>query len=175
MIDRMPTVVDQLLGHIPRLEPVRRILAYQHKRYDGSGSPRDGVSGEAIPWGARALKVALDLDALEAQGVSTVLAFDTLRGRKGWYDPAILEAFAQVRGNASQESEVRELELRQLAPGMVFVQDVRTRGGLLVIARGQEVTASLLERVRNFSSGLQEPIRVIVRNLSRGSGASRSA
>jgi response regulator RpfG family c-di-GMP phosphodiesterase len=53
MVDRMPIVVDQLLGHIPRLEPVRQILGYEHKRYDGSGTPRDGVSGEAMPWGAR--------------------------------------------------------------------------------------------------------------------------
>lgn len=152
MLGRMPAVVNQVLGNIPRLEPVLAILRYQYKNYDGSGKPSDGTAGEAIPWGARALRVALDLDLLESQGCPTALAFDTLRGRAGTYDPAILEALAEIRRSA-QRWEVQELALKALRPGMVLAQDVRTRRGLLVLARGQEVTPSLLERIRNFSPG----------------------
>jgi hypothetical protein len=49
---------------------------------------------------------------------------------------------------------------------MVLAQDVRTRNGLLLVARGQEVTASLLQRLHNFSllPGIQEPIQVEVRD-----------
>jgi hypothetical protein len=48
---------------------------------------------------------------------------------------------------------------------MLFGEDVKSAKGLLLIARGQEVTPSLLERVRNFSSelGIREPIRMIER------------
>jgi hypothetical protein len=46
---------------------------------------------------------------------------------------------------------------------MFFGEDVKSAKGLLLIARGQEVTPSLLERIRNFSSelGIREPIRMI--------------
>lgn len=169
MIERMPGVVGQVLGNIPRLEPVLEILAYQHKHYDGTGTPVDGVAGEAIPWGSRALRVVVDYDLLESQGNSTGLAFDVMRGRAGCYDPVILERLAQIHRSA-QEHEVRELPFRLLAPGMVLAQDVRTRQGSLIVARGQEVTPSLIERLRNFSSRLdgQESIRVVIRSLDTG-------
>lgn len=162
-VRRLPEVVEEILNNIPRLEPVREILRYQNKHFDGGGFPADGVSGDAIPWGARALKVVLDLDELESQGQTASLAFDTMRGRIGRYDPAILETLAEFR-KSEPRAEVRELPLHRLQAGMVLAQDVRTSKGMLFIARGQEVTPSLLARLRNLSQSFQpgELIRVIV-------------
>ena len=39
MVERMPGVVTQILGNIPRLEPVLEILRCQEKCFDGSGPP----------------------------------------------------------------------------------------------------------------------------------------
>lgn len=162
-VRRLPAVVEEILANIPRLEPVREILRYQDKHFDGSGFPIDPVAGEAIPWGARALKIVIDLDELESEGQPVSLAFDTLRGRTGRYDPAIVEALAEYR-RGTPEAEVRELPLNRLAVGMVLAQDVRTSKGMLFIARGQEVTSSLLARLENLSHTLppEETIRVIV-------------
>jgi hypothetical protein len=57
------------------------------------------------------------------------------------------------------------LTLRDIVAGMLFGEDVKSAKGLLLIARGQEVTPSLLERVRNFWSelGIRERIRMIER------------
>lgn len=166
MAARLPGLVEDLLAHIPRLEEVRAILRHQHKNFDGSGPPHDGARGDAIPWGARALKLALDLDILEAQQSPLPLALDTLRGRTGCYDPALLEALAGIRCGPAAESGsvVKELSISSLQTGMVFAEDVKTSKGLLLVARGQEVTPSLTERIRNFSRAMQikEPIRVIV-------------
>lgn len=163
-IDRIAAVTEQLLSNIPRLEPVRQILLYQNKQYNGEGVPRDGVRGENIPWGARALKVALDLDALESQGVSGAASIEVLRSRSGCYDPTILKAAAAIRGSKSSTLEMIEVALRDVRPGMTFAEDVRTARGLLLIARGQEVTLGLMERILNFSPGLgiKEPIRMMV-------------
>jgi hypothetical protein len=38
--------------------------------------------------------------------------------------------------------------------GMIFGEDLKSSKGLLLIARGQEVTPALLERMRNFSPNL---------------------
>ncbi|MGH9563397.1 MAG: hypothetical protein ACRD3S_18235, partial [Terracidiphilus sp.] len=117
------------------------------------------------PWGARALKIALDYDILESESDSDNHPFDILRSRIGWYDPVILETFAEIRGRSKQEGRVHELSLHEIVAGMFFGEDVKSTRGLLLIARGQEVTPSLLERVRNFSVelGIREPIRMIER------------
>lgn len=162
-VRRLPALVEEILANIPRLEPVREILRYQDKHFDGSGFPVDPVAGEAIPWGARALKIVIDLDELESEGQPVSLAFDTLRGRTGRYDPAILEVLAECHRSVP-EAEVRELPLNRLTAGMVLAQDVRTAKGMLFIARGQEVTPGLLARLENLSHTLppEETIRVIV-------------
>ena len=162
-VRRLPELVEEILENIPRLEPVREILRYQGKHFDGSGFPADTAAGEAIPWGARALKVVLDLDTLEREGQPVSLCFDTMRGRSGWYDPAILQALADLR-KSEPEAEVRELPIGRLQVGMVLAQDVRTAKGILFIARGQEVTPSLLAKLRNLSHSFHagELIRVIV-------------
>lgn len=164
MGDQLPAVAAQLLANIPRLEAVRDMLVYQDKHFDGTGTPPDSVRGAHIPLGARLLKVVLDFDALEANDVLGELAVDTLRGRAGWYDPDVLQGFAEVLGHSSATTEVREVRLREIRAGMVFAEDVTTQTGLLLIARGQEVTAGLLQRVRNFSEniGVKEPVRMIV-------------
>ena len=163
MMRRMPAVVEQVLANIPRLEPVREILRFQDQHFDGGGAPAGTPGGDAIPWGARALKLALDLDALETEGLPLSLAFDTLRGREGWYDWEILQKLAEIR-NSQQRAQVRELPLAKLRPGMILAQNVRTNKRVLFIARGQEVTASLLEKLRNFSPGSfgEETIRVVI-------------
>jgi hypothetical protein len=105
--------------------------------------------GEAIPWGARALKVVIDIDVLERHGLPATLAFDTLRGRNGRYDPEILETLARIRNSAPQ-SRVNELPLPRLRIGMILTQDIRAETGVLVVARGQELTPGLLGRLHNF-------------------------
>jgi response regulator RpfG family c-di-GMP phosphodiesterase len=172
---RLPIVAEQLLAPIPRLEPVREILNLQDARFDpaiaagpGPGAAPAGAakkSGAALPLGARMLKLALDFDVLEAQGQTPRQALDAMRARRGTYDPEILEAFAALAGGAGAEPVVQELAVTALRPGLVFVDDVRTRDGSLLIARGHEITQGLLDRIRNFakSVGVREPLKVVAK------------
>jgi response regulator RpfG family c-di-GMP phosphodiesterase len=163
MLGRVPKVVEQLLANIPRLELVREILQLYPRYYSGEPTGEGNIRGENLPWGARALKIAIDYDILESQGSEKKEPFDILRGRIGWYDTKIVDAFADLKGRGKPEAVARELMLEEIAPGMIFGDDVKSRKGLLLIARGQEATPSLLERIRNFSSelGIREPIRMI--------------
>lgn len=163
MVDRLPAVAEQLIAGIPQMEGVRAILRYQDKHFDGSGNPPDNLRAKQIPWGARALKVALDFDLLEAQGTESQVAFDTMKSRKLVYDPQILDAFAQLRGVEEQTEVIEELGIKEVVAGMVFAEDVRTRSGQMLIARGTEVTPSLSERIRNMAANyVQEPVKVTV-------------
>lgn len=159
MVDRLPAMAAELIAHIPRMEAVREILASQNQRFDGT-SP--GGRTEAIPLGARIIKIIHDYDVLETQGLPTASALDTMRGRTGWYDPELLETFASLQGHSEQEMEIKEMHIQDLKPGMIFSEDIRSSTGSLLIARGYEVTPSLLERIRNFPPGLvQEQVRVM--------------
>jgi hypothetical protein len=49
----------------------------------------------------------------------------------------------------------------ELQIGMTLAEEVRNVGGVLLVARGQDVTEQLIERLRNLSPGfVQEPVRV---------------
>jgi hypothetical protein len=164
IVANLPTVTEQLLANIPRLEPVREILHYQDKHYDGQGPPHNRSCGDAIPWGARALKAVSDFDVLESQGNSVEMALDTMRARTGWYDPAMLKAIAKLQGDKPREATVVQLPLHAVQPGMAFAEDVKTPSGLLLIARGQEVTPSLVERIKNLAlnSKINDPVLVML-------------
>lgn len=155
MVARLPRVVDDLLEPIPRLEPVREILALVHRRYE---------THRSLPWGARALRIASDYDELECGGLDVELAIETLRSRSGTYDPELLERFAQLQGSgAGGGAQVLELELWQVAEGMRFVQEVKLPNGARLIARGHVASAGLIERIRNLAeevAGLN--VRVVV-------------
>jgi HD-GYP domain-containing protein (c-di-GMP phosphodiesterase class II) len=155
MLGRLPEVSERLIASIPRLEDVRAILRHQNARLDG---------GVEIPAGARILKCVLDLDALEVGGMAPQMAIPVLRGRTGWYDPAVLEALER-RENAQDDAfESRELNVVELRPGMILIDDDTTIEDRLLVAHGQEVGVSLIERLRNFAenTGVKEPIRVLV-------------
>lgn len=164
-VQAIPEVTERLIAHIPRLEPVRLILRHQGTRYDGAGATYRNVRGTALPLGARLLKLAGDADLLEAQHLPVDVVFQTLEGRTGAYDPNALRALRMLRHVATSTTVVREMSLGQVQVGMVFATDVVTAGGLLLIARGQEVTASLSHRIHNYweTIPLQAAPRLIVR------------
>jgi len=160
MAARLPQITEGLLAHIPRLEAVRAILCSSLQSYRDLPQAADKVES-AVRWGACALRIVLDFDALECRDANTAIALRTMRGRAGSYDPAILDAFAQLRGS-HDKSPILEIPVSEVQLGMVFSDDVKTQRGMLLIARGQEVTPGLLERIRNFAAavGIKEPIRV---------------
>jgi len=163
VFDMHPVITADLLRNIPRLEEVAQIIEYQEKRFDGSGNPIDDRKGEEIPLGARILKAVLDLDMLNAAGMSKKEALAKIKMREGWYDPAVLRAIEMALG-VQQAYQVISVNVRELKEGMILGQDVTTEQGKLLISKGQEVSQPLVERLKNVAevAHVKEPIRVIV-------------
>jgi hypothetical protein len=161
-VSRLPGVASQVVAAIPRMEGVARILAHQDRRFDGRGTPPDEPRGTEIPWGARVLKVVLDLDALETRGIPVEAAMETIREREGWYDPDVVSALAELREIERNGQQVVEIEVREVVPGMVLAEEIRTVSGMLLVARGQEVSEKMMERLRNSEQLLQPRQRVHV-------------
>jgi len=163
MFTAHPQVGSALIANIPRLESAAEIIRYQEKRFDGSGLPSDDVKGELIPLGARVLKVVLDLDALTASGTESAAALIKLKNREGWYDPAAVGAIERILVTQIKYS-ARSIRADSLTSNMILAENVMTKAGTLVIAKGQEVTPSVKVRLKNFSKnvGIREPFKVLI-------------
>lgn len=155
LVEQGPESVRALLGNIPRLEPVMSILdALQH---DIETLP----SGLRRP--ARILQVAMEFDLLTARGMSATDAVSTLRGRGKQLSQKLVEALALHRGG-EEVREVLELPIASVREGMVFAEDVRTTNGVLLVARGFEITPAFVAKARAFRRGyIVEPVRVLGR------------
>jgi CheY-like chemotaxis protein len=164
MVSRAPVVTEQLVRNIPRLETVADILAAHVKPRKATDTVGTDAAKQHVDLMAQCLRAALDFDALDTQGNSAALALDTMRGRSDRYEARVLDAMAEVRGAQGPRVGIREVFLSVLCVGMVFVDDVKTQTGTLLVARGFEVTAGFLERARNFKPGtVKEPLRVVMR------------
>jgi response regulator RpfG family c-di-GMP phosphodiesterase len=164
MAARAPAVAEQLVRNIPRLDGVADILAAQGRRRKGGEALAVDFRAADVEAAAQLLRAAGDFDVLESQGSSVALAIDTMRGRSDRYEPRVVEALAELRAAQSAAVGIREVYLSTLCSGMVFVDDVKMQNGMLLVARGYEVTPGLLERVRNLAPGtIKEPLRVLLK------------
>lgn len=162
-VDRLPEVTEELLSDIPRIEGIREILSMRESRFDGGGRPDDGPVGDALPLGARLLKLALDFDSLEARRTPEDEIFVKLRAREGAYDPKLLDALEDLLRPVTARTVPKDVNLRGLRPGMILAGDVVTRDGRLLMARGNRISAQTIAHLRNFRSNrIEEPIRVVV-------------
>ena len=158
-----PFVASDLLAHIPRLENIAEIIAYQEKNFDGSGIPMDSRSGGEIPLGARILKVVLDFDTLHVKGTEKIGSVEQLAGRAGLYDPEVLLALRDVVKNKGKFRKA-SVKVDELQDDMILEEDLLLRSGRLLVARGYKVNRTLRERLRSFCEkpGIKEPIEVLI-------------
>jgi response regulator RpfG family c-di-GMP phosphodiesterase len=150
-----------LLARIPRLEVVALMVAKQEAK-----RARGPAESDAAAIGAGLLKVARDFDEQVTLGAEPEAALAAMKGSLD-YNPDFVDALQEVHVEESQRT-VRLVSLAQLRTRMIMHEDVRGRNGLLLFAKGQEVTESALSRLKSFAQtiGIVEPLRVV----AHGSG-----
>ena len=164
MVERVPAINQDVLGNIPRLDPILEIFEYQTKNYNGRGKPLNPVEGKGIPLGARILKVAVRTEELQNLGYTLTEILKDLRASAGVYDPDILKILSRVVDMSDRDLKVRGVTLKQLETGMMLMKEVRATSGLLLVTAGQEVSVSLLERIQNYDNtvGVMMPLWIEV-------------
>ena len=166
-----PVIGEAALMALEQLHGAAKLIRSHHERFDGQGFP-DGLSGLAIPLGARVLAVANEYDGAQ-QGYLTskrLSATDALtfikEGRGRRYDPQVVDALvAMMSADVAAAPREREIALQpgDLKAGMVLSRDLLTRDGLLLLAHDYVLDEALLEQLRSYERTDGRPMAVYVK------------
>ena len=148
----VPAVATKLLNHIPRLDPVVQILT----ALTWSDAQIARLGDGTIGLGTRILGLALEYDALKAQGKSKDAALQSLSERVGRFGAKLFGQLGQCAATDDVSQESLEIPLRRVVAGMTILQEIRTRLGVLLVPKGFEVTKTFLERITNVAPELLE-------------------
>jgi hypothetical protein len=138
----------RLVGHIPRLEPVARIIS------DAAFESASGVTAPAI------VRASSEFDLRCSLGASPT---EAARALVPHFGEQIARALLTSPGMGAAPTEL-EAAISKVRAGMTVLDDVLTVDGNVLIRAGTELSATVVERLRNFARGVgvREPLRVSV-------------
>ena len=150
-------VAQALLVNVQRLEPVAWMVGQQFRPTTQKPSPQTPHLSEEDLWlGVKLLRVASSFESLRMSGFSVEEAILRLRHRAE-FGPELLDVLAEVQEDDSR-MELRRVAIAKIKVGAILQQNVRNRGGVLIVAKGQEVTPPVLLRAPTFfRSSLDRP------------------
>jgi response regulator RpfG family c-di-GMP phosphodiesterase len=149
--DAHPGVARDLLSKIPRLEPVAWMIAHQNDPAPVVGD-LENLQTADIRLGANLLRATLAFDDLVGKDLSTKEAADRLSQEHKDFDPRIFRALRELELDPEKiQTVVHICTVDELVPvGMVVEQEMRTKAGRLLVAKGQEVTEALILRLKSL-------------------------
>jgi hypothetical protein len=149
--DAHPAVARDLLSKIPRLEPVAWMIAHQNDPDKIAGTPAESQTAE-IKLGAQLLRATLVFEDLRAKGLTRNEAVERMAQEHRNFDARIFQALLELDLTSEKtQAVVLNCTIVDLIPsGMVLEKEVRTKAGLLLVAKGQEVTEALILRLKSF-------------------------
>jgi CheY-like chemotaxis protein len=161
MLSRQAEIGRDLIAHIPRLHGVAAIVGAQ------------GQHGPQAPAGAPILDAALAYDLLVTIGHTPLDAVAELEERRVY--PAELVLELRTVAEAQQGEQLVQVQVGSLEPGMVLGEALKSSAGLLLVAKGQRVSAALCARVINHCTPEELARRVQVLVAVSGSASDTAA
>jgi len=163
LYDEHTSVARNLLANIPRLGSVARMVEAQKHVFSRSTVGDDWSGENVVELGGHILKAASDFDQLLMRGISPKSAIGILEEQPDEYVPEIVAALATMKLEPAG-MVIKEVAVRELDTTMMLNDDVRSTSGMLLANKGQEVTITLLHRLRAAakSVGVVEPISVMI-------------
>jgi response regulator RpfG family c-di-GMP phosphodiesterase len=161
-----------LMG-IEQLKGAGLLVRHHHECFDGSGYP-DGLTGLAIPLGARILAVVNEYDALQLGTLvnrslrpQEALAF-IVENRGKRYDPGVVDAYSAWLSQTSRE-ELTEVPMRpgSIKAGMILARDLVHRDGYLLLAKGQVLAAEVIAQLTKLETTEGMTLTLFVRQEAK--------
>ena len=157
-----PSQSESLLMTLEPMQDAARLILHHQERWDGSGFPQH-LRGEAIPWGARLLKLVVDFIELQCGLIlerrmnsdEALLFIRKYAGRL--YDPNMVEGFVRVcaaylNDVTVDDPTVRVLGTRDLQAGMVLRRNLNADNGMLLLNAGKVISEPLVQKLIAFEA-----------------------
>ncbi|BBP72656.1 two-component system response regulator [Pseudomonas sp. Seg1] len=168
-----PKQSESLLMTLDPMKDAARLILHHQERWDGSGFP-DRLKGEAIPFGSRLLKLAVDFVELQRglileRQMNSDEALLYLRQYAGrLYDPDLVEDFIQVCAAflsdvTLADPTVKVLTTRDLAAGMILARNLNADNGMLLLNAGKVLSGLLVEKLIAFEAMEGAKYRIFVK------------
>ncbi len=150
---QFPLFGQMIVGKIPQLGDVGRVLRHQLENYDGTGVP-DHLMREEIPLAGRILRIFNAAAEEKAQGVEApAKLLEVMRlGRGTLFDPHLLvlaEEYIGVVEHPGWAEGKRQVNVGQLEEGMVIAADLQTSSGIKLLPAESVLTRSMIERIQS--------------------------
>jgi response regulator RpfG family c-di-GMP phosphodiesterase len=158
-----PSVGRDLLIRIPRLQSVARMIERQQKPFGNFRPAPPPHNRDRAELGSHILKAVFEFDRLVIQGMPCKAAVARLLEQPDECDPAIVSTLDSLEiGRTGVRIQV--VKIRDLNTHMVIDENIWTRQGILVVPKGQEISHSVLARLRNFwrFGAIGDQVRVLV-------------
>jgi response regulator RpfG family c-di-GMP phosphodiesterase len=166
--ERHPALGEQALMALEDMQPIAMIVRSHHERHDGQGFP-DGLSGEAIPLGARIVGLADTFEDLQAGHLARAeLKIEDARmliqrGRNAQFESALVDAFLEVTRTPEAVPTFVDLPVDKLKPGMVLARDLCSGEGQVLLAAGHSLSADLIQRIGAYATRHNLSLEIAVR------------
>ena len=150
----------RVIAHVPRLEPVNAILTALSEPEAQNGS--QGAATADVTH-VKILRLALETERLEAQGLGTQAILESLEA-SGDFSPQLLDGLRATQNAHQAVFDRAEVPVAALEIGMVLDEDIKTARDVLIAPRGCEVTLSFIEHIGHFAKHLSKPTIAIFRS-----------
>lgn len=160
--NRYPVQGENLLMTLEPLHDASRLIRHHQEHWNGAGFP-DHLHGEAIPFGARLLKLAVDFVELQCGLVlqrpqSREEALQFLARYSGrLYDPVLCRDFIdfcthQAPDLQGSDPDVLVMDTRRLEPGMILARNLLADSGMLLLNAGKQLSAAVIDKLIAFEA-----------------------
>ena len=173
------------LTSVEYLSSVSQLIASHREHWDGTGFPRN-LEGEEIPLGSRVVLLCRDYvqslskfkNKKEAIGKRAgdmniqLMAFEEIeQWRDVRYDSALVDVLKDVLAvreveeeNGEEAPRGRLVSAQSIEPGMVLAQDVYTDKDLLMLTKGQKLTARHIEKLLSMETEYGRDLSIYIQS-----------
>jgi CheY-like chemotaxis protein len=146
--DQHPSVAWQMLSKIPRMELVAQMIVNQSNPHPSIEARNDEEKRE-IEFGIQLLQAGLAFEKSLNQGMNPTNAAKRVRATLKACDSSILRCLDDLAPSVPMQA--RDCPVTSLAVGMTVQQDIRNKAGLLIMAKGQDLTYQWIERLTGLA------------------------
>jgi hypothetical protein len=148
-----PFAATELLKNIPRLEPAAWMIGQQLKaEIPSPESQFPGFPVADVLLGAKILKLAVAFEQTRERFHAKGEALAHLRERRNEFDANLLDTLVDLQPHGGPR-QLLMVPTSRLRAGMVLDQEIKNGQGVLLVAKGQELTATLIMRLANHAKG----------------------